>query len=58
MRRPPRLATISHAIFDIYIDDLLHHLARLGQVRFQAFADDLILWLTGDFRLGAMEPGL
>ena len=54
----PQGSTISPTIFLIYIDNLLHSLAHLGGVHFQAFADDLIAWVTGNFCLGAMDPGL
>ena len=54
----PQGSPFSPTLFLVYMDDLLYRLARTGQVRFQAFADDVIIWATGDFRAGFMDSGL
>ena len=46
----PQGLPLSSTLFLIFIDDLLHILHKIGRVRLQAFADDLILWISGDFR--------
>ena len=50
--RPPPI------LFLIYLNDLLHHLQRVHRVRRQVFADDLLLWIVGDFRDGVVHPDL
>ena len=54
----PQGSPLSCTLFLIFIDDLLHTLHRIGKVRLQAFADDLILWISGDFRDRVIHPGL
>ena len=52
-----RLTGLPHFIF-IYLNDLLHYLQRVHRVRRQVFADDLLLWIVGDFRDGVIHPDL
>ena len=52
----PQGSPYSPTLFLIFIDDLLHELGQLERLCFQAFADDLILWLVGDFRRGVIHP--
>ena len=54
----PQGSPLSCTLFLIFIDDLLHILHRIGRVRLQAFADDLILWILGDFHDGVIHPSL
>ena len=52
----PQGSPYSPTLFLIFINDLLHELGHLERLRFQAFADDLILWFEGDFRRGVIHP--
>ena len=54
----PQGSPLSPTLFLIYVYGLLHSLACLGPVHFQAFADDFIVWIMGDFCLGVIDSGL
>ena len=49
---------LSPTLFLIYNNDLLQSLEALSPVRFQAYADDLIIWVQGLFRDGFTHPML
>ena len=52
----PQGSPYSPTPFWIFINDLVHELGHLERLRFQAFADDLILWFEGDCRRGVIHP--
>ena len=54
----PQGSPISSTLFLVYIDDLLRIQHRIREVRFQAFADDNVLWAVGNFRDGVVHRGL
>ena len=54
----PQGSPLSPTLFLIYIDDLLHELQGISGLRSQGFADDLAMWVLGDFRRGLLAPPL
>ena len=51
----PQGSPLSPTLFLILIDDLLMELKKAG-VNVQAYADDIITWLRGNFRKGVAAP--
>ena len=48
---------LSPPLFLVFIDDFLWILGRIQEVGVQAFADDLAVWASGDFRDGMTHRG-
>ena len=53
--RLPQGSPLSPTLFLIYIDDLLLELKKAG-VNVQAYADDILTWIRGNFRNGVAAP--
>ena len=54
----PQGSPLSPTLFLVFIDDLLRILERIRDLSEQAFADDLSLWVSGDFRDGVTHRAL
>jgi hypothetical protein len=54
----PQGSPLSPTLFLVFVDDLLRILDRIRQLSDQAFADDLSMWASGDFRDGVTHRGL
>ena len=54
----PQGSSISRTLFLVFIDDLLRWLQHLGRLRFQGFAEDMILWIMGYLHYGRIHPCL
>ena len=54
----PQGSVLAPTLFLIFIDDVLRMLADLEDIKFQAFADDLILWIAGYFKQGIVHTNL
>ena len=52
----PQGAPLSPTLFLVFIDDLIQSLSSLGPLKAQGFADDLVLWIEGSFRVGNTHP--
>lgn len=54
----PQGSLLSPPLFVVFIDDLLWILGRIWKIGLQAFADDLLVWASGDFHDGRIHWGL
>ena len=51
----PQGSPILLTLFLVFINNLLCWLQHLGRLRFQGFADDMILWIMGYLRYGRIH---